>query len=248
MAEPSYIFQNIATLEVIKRRRQKNLRIRVKGEQVIVSAPYYCSKKVIHNFIKSYEQWALKAVEKQSQKRQSLDSILSDKKNEILIRGIWKPLIADGIHTNSNLLKFTEDSDSVRYRINPFLGRKTSEMDIKKAANNWLKKQANQELKDRIIRVGKTMPFSWNKIYVRSQKTKWGTCSSKKNISLNWRIIKTPLFIWDYLIVHELCHTVHMNHSKDYWSLVEFYFPERKKAEKWLRDNESLIFEDSLTD
>jgi predicted metal-dependent hydrolase len=90
--------------------------------------------------------------------------------------------------------------------------------------------------------VAKFLPFSWSRVFIRSQKTKWGTCSSKGNISLNWRLIKCPEFIRRYIIIHELCHTVHMNHSKAYWSLLRTHFAGVDEAHQWLKSEGELTF------
>ena len=63
----------------------------------------------------------------------------------------------------------------------------------------------------------------------------WGSCSTKKTINLSSRLLLTPQFITDYIIVHELAHLVHMNHSASYWKLVEKVMPEYQKAEAWLK-------------
>ncbi|MCF8226581.1 MAG: M48 family metallopeptidase [Bacteroidales bacterium] len=76
--------------------------------------------------------------------------------------------------------------------------------------------------------------FRYNKIFIRNQRKKWGNCSKEKNISLNWRLIKTPLFESDYLIVHELVHTLVMNHTNKFWTLLKSHYPDYKDAMNWL--------------
>ncbi len=73
------------------------------------------------------------------------------------------------------------------------------------------------------------------KLSVRDTRTRWGSCSSKGTISLNWRLITEPLAIIDYVIIHELSHLKHMNHSANFWSLVENFDPEFRSHQKWLK-------------
>ena len=75
----------------------------------------------------------------------------------------------------------------------------------------------------------------YNKIYIRDQKTRWGSCSSKGNLNFNWRLIMAPLFIMDYIVVHELAHLVHPNHSRDFWKLVKKIVPDYKEKKEWLK-------------
>jgi len=74
------------------------------------------------------------------------------------------------------------------------------------------------------------MQLSFNQLRVKRLKTRWGSCSSLKNINLNIQLIHHPLSLIDYVIVHELAHLVHMNHSKRFWKLVAQYYPEYKSA------------------
>lgn len=72
----------------------------------------------------------------------------------------------------------------------------------------------------------------------RSQKTRWGSCSANGKISLNWRLIVAPIEVIDYVIVHELCHLVHYNHSKSFWDLVATQIPDYDVKRAWLRENQ----------
>lgn len=77
--------------------------------------------------------------------------------------------------------------------------------------------------------------YSWNKVFIRNQSTRWGSCSAKGNLSFNWRIIELPVSLQNYLIVHELCHLKEHNHGKNFWSLVEHSLPNYKKLRKELK-------------
>lgn len=78
---------------------------------------------------------------------------------------------------------------------------------------------------------------SYNRITVRDQKTRWGSCSARGTLSFNWRLMLAPPGILDYVVVHELCHLTHMNHSADFWEKVESIYPDYRTARKWLKDH-----------
>lgn len=78
-------------------------------------------------------------------------------------------------------------------------------------------------------------------VSVRNQRSRWGSCSESGTISLNWRLVQTPDFVRDYIIYHELMHLREMNHSARFWARVEEVCPGRKAAEKWLKQNGSLL-------
>ena len=74
-----------------------------------------------------------------------------------------------------------------------------------------------------------------NEIKLRNNSSNWGSCSINKNISLSSRLLLAPNFVLDYIIIHELAHLVHHNHSDRYWKLVEKVMPDYMEAEKWLK-------------
>lgn len=78
---------------------------------------------------------------------------------------------------------------------------------------------------------------SYNRITIRDQKTRWGSCSAKGTLSFNWRLMLAPPAIPDYVIVHELCHLTYMNHSAAFWQKVESVYPDYRTARKWLKDH-----------
>lgn len=78
-------------------------------------------------------------------------------------------------------------------------------------------------------------------IRIKSQKTRWGSCSSKGNLNFNWHAIVAPPEVVDYLVVHECCHLVHMNHSKEFWMLVESICPNYREYRQWLKNHDTQI-------
>lgn len=77
----------------------------------------------------------------------------------------------------------------------------------------------------------------YTSITIRDQKTRWGSCSSRGTLSFNYRLIYGPAGPLDYVVVHELCHLTHMNHSKDFWNMVERIMPDYRIYKQWLREH-----------
>lgn len=95
--------------------------------------------------------------------------------------------------------------------------------------------QAKELVKSRLEHFNQYYKFRYNSIYIKNQKTKWGSCSSRKNLTFNYKILFLPQKLQDYLIVHELCHTKEFNHRKAFWDLVKKRFPDYKKLDRQLR-------------
>jgi predicted metal-dependent hydrolase len=98
-----------------------------------------------------------------------------------------------------------------------------------------LRRMAERELTARTRELAKLHGVAIRGVTVRAQRSRWGSCSRRGTISLNWRLIQAPPFVVDYLIVHELMHRREMNHSKKYWKHVAEAFPDYRAAEAWLK-------------
>lgn len=81
-----------------------------------------------------------------------------------------------------------------------------------------------------------------NRIFVKEQRTLWGSCSTEGNLNFNWRLLLAPPEVLDYVVIHELAHLREMNHSKRFWAIVEAWCPEQKTHRKWLRLNHRAVW------
>jgi len=97
------------------------------------------------------------------------------------------------------------------------------------------KELARKLVHDRLGFYNRIYGFKVNRVAIRNQKSRWGSCSTKGNLNFNYRIVKLPLELVDFVIVHELCHLEEFNHSRQFWSLVEKSIPDYKFRHKQLR-------------
>jgi predicted metal-dependent hydrolase len=112
---------------------------------------------------------------------------------------------------------------------------------IRAAVEIHLRALAGPELTARTVELAAQHRIEIKRVVVRDQRTRWGSCSIRRTISLNWRLIQTPELVRDYIIVHELMHLREMNHSRRFWAHVEEAFPDYVAAEKWLRKHGRLV-------
>ncbi len=101
----------------------------------------------------------------------------------------------------------------------------------------WYRHRAREFLNERVDYYASQYGFQYKGIKITSAKTRWGSCSSTGVLNFSWRLIMAPLEQVDYVVVHELVHTIHHNHSKRFWKRVEQVMPDFKERKKWLRKN-----------
>lgn len=105
-----------------------------------------------------------------------------------------------------------------------------------------LKKEARNHLASLTEYWAEKIGVSYGRISIRGQKTRWGSCSSKGNLNYNYLLILCPDDVIEYVVIHELCHRIYMNHSKRFWEKIEEFCPNYRQARKWLKQNgNSLI-------
>lgn len=109
--------------------------------------------------------------------------------------------------------------------------------------NNWLKEHFRNYANRKVAEISEKHGFEFNKIAIKDTKTRWGSCSSKKNLNFNWRLVFTPIRCIDYVIIHELAHTKQMNHSKDFWDIVEGIEPGFRGIKRELRGYEKELIQ-----
>jgi predicted metal-dependent hydrolase len=113
--------------------------------------------------------------------------------------------------------------------------------DLRPAVERHLWVLAAHELPPRVLELAAEQGLRVNRVTVRNQRSRWGSCSRHATISLNWRILQAPTHVRDYLILHELMHLRQMNHSAKYWKEVANACPDYLKAELWLKEHNHLL-------
>lgn len=113
--------------------------------------------------------------------------------------------------------------------------------DLRPFVEGHLRRLAERELPLRVREYATVHQLVVRRVTVRNQRTRWGSCSRRGTISLNWRLIQTPPFVRDYIILHELMHLREMNHSPRFWRQVESACPDYSKAGQWLKHHSRLL-------
>lgn len=108
---------------------------------------------------------------------------------------------------------------------------------IKQLLIKWYRQQAESELRDKTLRFSQIIGVNPSAVTIKSFKSRWGSCSITAGIQYNWKIIIAPDRIIDYVVIHELCHILHHNHSPAFWKAVERYCHDYRDCNAWLKIN-----------
>ena len=112
-----------------------------------------------------------------------------------------------------------------------------SEAEQLEQLRRFLIRRALERIREELERWAPTVGRPYGRVAIREQRTRWGSCSSRGTLSFNWKLYLTAPECLDYVVVHELCHLVHMDHSPAFWAEVERIMPDYRTWKKWLRDN-----------
>jgi predicted metal-dependent hydrolase len=113
--------------------------------------------------------------------------------------------------------------------------------DVRDSVEQRLRALATVELPPRVFELAQQHGLTVKRVTVRNQKSRWGSCSRRGTVSLNWRLIQMPPFVSDYIVLHELMHLRQMNHSQKFWLEVASVCPRFREAERWLKQHATLL-------
>ena len=130
----------------------------------------------------------------------------------------------------------TESSSKLTFNGDTFITNCNDKETHKKSIRKWYKNKFREVAIPRLSYFAQKHNLKVNQVRIKEQKTMWGSCSSRNNINLNYLLIMAPMKVIDYVIIHELAHTIHRNHSSHFWKTVETMMPNFKEAKKWLKD------------
>jgi predicted metal-dependent hydrolase len=114
-----------------------------------------------------------------------------------------------------------------------------------KVLREWYIARANEKIVSRAERHARQLGVKFTAVKIVDNRFRWGSCTANDNVSFNWRLIKAPMFVIDYVIVHELAHLIEANHTPHFWSIVRAHTPTMEKARAWLKEH-GQVFEEEV--
>lgn len=224
--------------QLIRSARRKTLGLQVKGGKVVVRAPLSVKQVDIERLVTAKSAWLYKHLNAQQQS-QPIKSLF-ESGNDVFVFGDRKILqIGYGSATNVVL-----DGERLVIELPKRCQLLSAEQHARKVANAfdaWLKTQAQQYLPERLERYSQRMALSFTGYQIKRYKSRWGSCNNKGALSFNSLLMMTPPYVIDYVVVHELAHLKHLNHSASFWALVGNYCPNVTRAKAWLKQHNQFL-------
>ncbi|MGM0499063.1 MAG: M48 family metallopeptidase [Bacillota bacterium] len=222
----------------IIRSNRKTIGIIVNADQELtVRSPKKTSIRQIKSLLSKKEDWIIKKLSKLSEIKAppSAKEFISGDNFLYLGKEYRLKLI-----TEPNLKQFKVELEKNKLLVHlPFkLKDKKERKDaVRDRLISWYRSQAKLKINELINIHKRSLEVEPNKIVIKKQKKRWGSCSSKKNLNFNWKIIMAPPAVIEYLVVHELVHLIHPNHAKVFWQTVAELIPNYEEQKEWLRIN-----------
>lgn len=203
-----------------------------------VIVPKGFDRKRIPEILRSKQRWIERVVQRMSAQQQLAGpEVAATQPTQINLQAIAETWEVNYEPTSKSTISLVEKP---KHRL--ILRGNTQQMDYCKAAlQQWVAQKAQVILLPWLAAISQEVKLSYQNAAIRQQKTIWGSCSIRKTISLNSKLLFLPDAIVRYVLVHELCHTVYLNHSPDFWALVGHHEPAYKALDASLRDARYLV-------
>ena len=195
---------------------------------LIVRAPMNTPLDYIERLISRKIKWIKKTIARVQSRPRALPREFVDGESFLYIGKSYKLSIKKGVKNN---LTFK----------NGFILSAKEKRNTRDLLIAWYKQEAKTKITERVEWCASRFGLAYKTIKITSANKRWGSCGTTGNLNFSWKLIMAPLSVIDYVVIHELAHLEHKNHSKSFWNSVKVMYPNYDKAKNWLRVNEGTL-------
>lgn len=205
-----------------------------RDRSVVVHAPVGATDEAIRRIVESKRHWVLEKL-RHPQKYRDLahppgKELVSGESALYLGRQYRIEMAAGGV-------------DAVQFN-QRFLVPASKVSERKTALREWYIARANEKILPRVSRFARSLGVEFKRARIVDNRYRWGSCTVKDDVNFNWRLIKAPVFVIDYVIAHELAHLLEPNHTARFWNVVRAQVPKAEQARVWLREHGQVLEEE----
>lgn len=221
---------------IVRSSKRKKLTITVERDRrVIVHAPSGASDETIYNAVENKRQWLYSKLTHTQKYRDR-----SHPPGKEVVNGESAPYLGSDYRIEIRDTPSGEVEFAGAFLVPPSHTSKRREV-----LRSWYLERAREKILARVNQHAKQLGVAFGEAKIVDNRYRWGSCTVQGNVNFNWRLIKAPMFVIDYVVVHELAHLIESNHTSRFWNVVRAATPTMAKAKTWLKDH-GQILEDEI--
>lgn len=224
-------YQNKTIAYTINKAKIKNIYITIENGEVVIKAPWYTTRNQIQEVVESKREWIMKKLEEYNVSPRKAKEYEDGEKFQILGESYYLNIYYKDI--NNAILNV--ENEKIELILPLSYAEEDNTEQIKKMIDKMYYMIAEKEVESAMEKTRKMVGLAPEEYKIKKIKYAWGTCSSRKVITINQNLMMYSRKAIEYVILHEICHLKYMNHSKKFWKMVESYMPDYKEAEKELK-------------
>lgn len=223
-------------MRVRRNRGGRNVRIHVDEQgEVTASVPLRFAARRIDPIVRERADWLHGVL--QNMRRKANDTIVDVERGDpTRYLGAWLPTQVVRSARSRSRVEITGEGEESRIVIEV-----PRDADAHEALLAWYRTEARRVFEARVGAWAVHLGLRTGKVSIREQRTRWGSCTHRGDLSFNWRLILAPGWVLDSIVVHELCHIEELNHSDAFWALLDERYPRHHEASEWLREHGAAL-------
>jgi len=214
--------------------RRRSIALQIRLGQLSVLAPYSVNKLQIDQLIALKQGWIQRHLQQQQQQIQSPD-YFTTRRFPLLDEQLQLHVVLDSHNA------VCREGMQLWVQISTRVKVENQQTKLLQLLQEWYQQQAQSWFAQRVLYWQQQMAVSVTSVEIKNWKQKWGTCSAAGVVSFNWRLMLAPAWVADYVVVHELAHRRHMDHSPAFWQCVTEFYPQAKAARAWFQKYQQLL-------
>lgn len=214
--------------------RRRTVALQIRDGVLTVLAPSGVAKQQIDHFIQQKQHWVLRHLQVQQLAAQSPDYLMAALL-PLLDEKLQLKVVIDSVSAVSR------DGQTLWLQLSSRITAKNRRQKQLALLSAWYQQQAQHWFEARVMYWQQIMQVQATAVVIKNWQSKWGSCNNKGLLSFNWRLLLAPAWVADYVVVHELAHLTHMDHSSAFWQRVAQFYPEFKQAKQWFKLHQHLL-------
>lgn len=219
---------------IVRSPKRKTLTITVERDRtIVVRAPQRMPEEEVHRLFAAKRQWVLQKLRDPQKYKDRMPP------GKEVVNGESAPYLGKEYRIEINETPSGDVEFSEMFLVPP-----ERQARRRQVLRDWYVKEAREKILSRVQQHARELGVAYKRARIVGNRYRWGSCTIRDTVNFNWRLIKAPMFVIDYVIVHELAHLLEPNHTPAFWNIVRAKTPKMDKAKSWLREHGQMLEEE----